>query len=229
MGEPRVLLVEDDDTLRGVIAMHLEHEGMQVHSVDDGNAALSAFRETAPDILVLDVMLPELSGLEVAARVREETQPSPGIVMITALGGEDDVVNGFRAGADDYVVKPLRPRELLERLRSLHRRLNPSKEAVRAFGRMRLLPDARRLEVDGQPVHLTPTEFALLLELTAEPHRVCSRSELLSKVFDTEHAGYARNVDCHVTRLRRKLESHDLPSSLVQTVHGHGYSFVPTE
>ena len=107
-----MLLVEDDDTLRGVIAMHLEHEGMQVHSVDDGNAALSAFRETAPDILVLDVMLPGLSGLEVAARVREETQPSPGIVMITALGGEDDVVNGFRAGADDYVAKPLRPREL---------------------------------------------------------------------------------------------------------------------
>ena len=107
-----MLLVEDDDTLRGVIAMHLEHEGMPVHSVDDGNAALSAFRETAPDILVLDVMLPGLSGLEVAARVREETQPSPGIVMITALGGEDDVVNGFRAGADDYVVKPLRPREL---------------------------------------------------------------------------------------------------------------------
>jgi DNA-binding response OmpR family regulator len=227
VGDVEVLLVEDDATLRSVLSMHLETAGLAVHAVGDGDAALQACRELRPHILVLDVMLPGASGLEVAREIRDSYDPVPGIVMITALGGEDDVVRGLHSGADDYVVKPVRPRELIARIFSLARRLRPVQEAERSFGRLRIWPVERRVEVDGEQLHLTPTELALLLELSSVPLRVFTRAELLSTVFDTDHPGYARNVDCHITRLRRKLEARDWTPAPVETVHGQGYRFVP--
>jgi two-component system alkaline phosphatase synthesis response regulator PhoP len=224
-----IVLVEDDATLAEVIEMHLVAEGFSVRLASDGDAALARCEEARPDLVLLDVMLPKRSGLEVCAELRRRYGHLPGVVMLTALGSEADVVCGLDAGADDYVVKPVRPRELLARVRSLARRIGVGTSATREIthGPLRLRPDLRTLHVNEAPIRLTATEWDLLLCLVAEPSRVLSRTELLERVFDTSHAGYARNVDCHITRLRRKLESAGLNPSPVETVHGAGYRFVP--
>ncbi len=223
-----IVLVEDDRTLAEVIAMQLTAEGYTVRSVDDGEAGLAACAASLPDLVLLDVMLPKKGGLEVCAELRRLYGPSPGVVMLTALGAEADVVCGLEAGADDYVVKPIRPRELVARVRSLSRRLGaPAPSRVLTFGAMTLDPASRRLTVAGEPVRLTATEWDLLQCLVTSAPNVLSRSDLLQRVFDTQHAGYARNVDCHVTRLRRKLEVAGLSPTPIETVHGAGYRFAP--
>jgi len=149
--------------------------------------------------------------------------------MLTALGSEADVVCGLDAGADDYVVKPIRPRELVARVRSLTRRMGVVSAAAQliVFGTLRIDPQARNVLVKDTVVRLTATEWELLHCLAVESPRVLSRNDLLQRVFDTTHAGYARNVDCHVTRVRRKLEAAGLEHAPIETVHGAGYRFVP--
>ncbi|NOU31472.1 MAG: response regulator transcription factor [Polyangiaceae bacterium] len=223
-----IVLVEDDTTLSDVIAMHLRAEGFRVRAAADGEAALDACAAQRPDVVLLDVMLPKKTGLEVCAELRRLYGASPGVVMLTALGSEADVVCGLDAGADDYVVKPIRPRELLARVRSLGRRIGAvGTTHDLAFGPLRVSPSARQVKVHEATVRLTATEWDLLFGLVSEPLRVFSRAELLSRVFDTTHAGYARNVDCHVTRVRRKLEGAGLAPAPIETVHGQGYRFVP--
>jgi DNA-binding response OmpR family regulator len=224
-----IVLVEDDATLADVISMHLRADGFTVRTAGDGEAALRECAETRPDMVLLDVMLPKKTGLEVCAELRRTYGSLPGVVMLTALGSEADVVCGLDAGADDYVVKPIRPKELLARVRSLARRIGVSKSTAQArvFGALRIEPASRQVLVNGTVVRLTATEWDLFLGISAEPGRVYSRAELLSQVFDTSHAGYARNVDCHVTRLRRKLEAAGLRPAPIETVHGTGYRFVP--
>lgn len=221
-----IVLVEDDRTLAEVIAMQLTAEGYTVRAVDDGEAALAECATTLPDLVLLDVMLPRKSGIEVCAELRRLYGPSPGVVILTALGSEADVVCGLEAGADDYVVKPIRPRELVARVRSLSRRLGaPTPSRALVFGPMALDPASRRLTISGELVRLTATEWDLLQCLVTAAPNVLSRSDLLQRVFDTQHAGYARNVDCHVTRLRRKLEIAGLAPTPIETVHGAGYRF----
>lgn len=223
-----IVIVEDDATLAEVLDMHLAAEGYRVRRADDGELALRVCEESRPDLVLLDVMLPKKTGLEVCAELRRRYGPLPGIVMLTALGSEADVVCGLDAGADDYVVKPIRPRELLARVRSLTRRLGiPETTSTLAFGSLSIDPSARSVRVGDTSVKLTATEFELLQCLASKPNHVFARSDLLQRVFDTNHAGYARNVDCHVTRVRRKLESAGLEGSPIETVHGTGYRFVP--
>ncbi len=235
-----LLVVEDDAALREVFALHLGAEpGWSVRLVEDGEAALAACAERLPQVVLLDVMLPKRSGLEVCAALRALYHPSPGVVMVTARDSELDVILGFEVGADDYVIKPCRPREVVARVRAVARRLDrggaPSKprapaaiargEATIQRGPLRIDPAARRVSVGERLVKLTPTEYQLLLFLASDPERVFSRTELLEEVFDCTHEGYARNVDCHVTRLRKKLEAAGFTPVPIRTVHGHGYAF----
>jgi len=217
----RVLLVEDDRALREVTAHHLAAAGYAVESVGDGEAALAAYDERRAAVVVLDLMLPGRSGLEVCRDLRTRCA-TPGVVMITARGSEADMVTGLDAGADDYVVKPFAPRVLLARIAALIRRLGGA-TPVQRWGDIMVDGDARRAMVAGAPLPLTPTELALLGVLVTAPGRVFSRRELLERVFSTSHDGYARNVDCHVTRLRRKLEAAGLIPAPINNVRGAGY------
>jgi len=223
----RVLLVEDDDALREVTAGHLARAGYTVEAVGDGESALDAAHRERPSVVVLDLMLPKLSGLEVCRALRSHFDPSPGVIMVTARGSEADMVIGLDAGADDYVVKPFAPPILLARLAALCRRLHaahsPRTSTVTAWKDIAIDQSARRATVRGKPLTLTPTELAVLACLCAEPGVVLSRKQLLEEVFGTAHDGYARNVDCHITRLRRKLEAAGLEPAPIHTVHGAGY------
>lgn len=229
-----IMVVEDDPMLCELLTSRLTDEGWSVRAVMRGDDAVRLALDKRPDILVLDVMLPGLTGIEVCARVRAAYTPPPGIVFVTALGTELDVITGFDVGADDYVVKPCRSREIVARVRALSRRLAPlagangngSSDSI-AAGVLRIDPDRHQATVDGRTLRLTPTEFALLAELMRNQGRVYTRLELLETVWDTTHEGYARNVDCHITRLRRKLEGAGLPRVPIHTVHGVGYSFDP--
>ena len=235
-----VLIVEDDAALGEVVAVHLAAEGWQLRRVTDGDAALAACAEQLPDLVVLDVMLPKRSGLEVCAALRALYHPSPGVVMVTARDTELDVILGFEVGADDYVLKPFRPRELVARARALHRRLGraipmapaaPASGATRAtggviaHGELRIDAEARRASVGELVLRLTPTEFELLLLLARTPDRAWSRKELLEEVFDSTHEAYARNVDSHVMRLRKKIELAGMRPAPIRTVQGTGYRF----
>jgi DNA-binding response OmpR family regulator len=230
-----VLIVEDDPALGDVMAVHLAAEGWGLRRVADGEAALEACAERLPDLVVLDVMLPKRSGLEVCAALRALYHPSPGVLMVTARDTELDVILGFEVGADDYVLKPFRPRELVARARALNRRLGRGAEApvartpvrtgnVVVHGELHIDADARRASVGAHVLRLTPTEFELLLLLARTPDRAWSRKDLLEQVFDSTHDGYARNVDSHVMRLRKKIELAGMRPP-IRTVQGTGYRF----
>ncbi len=227
-GPLAVLVVEDDAPLRELLAKHLAAEGWAVRAVGDGEAALAECEARRPDVVALDLSLPGRSGLEVCTELRLRFHPSPGVIMVTARASELDVVLGFEHGADDYVVKPCRPRELVARVKALARRIfgddgTRPPEAI-AVGALRIEPAARRAAAGSRPLKLTATEFALLAELMRAPDRVHTRGDLLRRVFDSTHEGYARNVDCHVARLRRKLEAAGLAPAPIETVHGVGYT-----
>jgi DNA-binding response OmpR family regulator len=238
-----VLIVEDDPGARAVLAHHLAGQGWSVRVAPDGEAALAEAAARAPDVVVLDVMLPGVSGIEVCAALRERLDPSPGVLILTARDGEADLLLAFDSGADDYVVKPCRPREVVARLRALARRVGrrdserprrperaPAEEpAMLRHGALRVDTRARRAFVGEQALHLTPTELELLVLFASEPERSYSRLELLKDVWDSTHPGYARNVDCHVARLRRKLAAAGLKPTPIETVHGTGYRFALAE
>lgn len=229
-----VLLVEDDHALREVLLIHLVAQPeWTVRAVADGELALAACRDALPDIVILDVMLPGRSGLEVCSALRQLYHPSPGVLMLTARAEEADVIVGFEVGADDYVIKPCRPREVVARVKALARRVrrevsHGSTATPRGIvrGLLTIDPESQRVMVRDQAVKLTPTELTLLVVLASEPDVVHSRAQLLERVFETGHAGYARNVDCHVARLRRKLDAAGLVPSPIETVHGTGYRFL---
>ncbi|MGE3635674.1 MAG: response regulator transcription factor, partial [Sandaracinaceae bacterium] len=183
-----------------------------------------------PSVVLLDVMHPAGSGLDVCVRLRRELEPTPGVVMLTARGNEADVVLGLDHGADDYVVKPCRPRELVARIRAVARRTVGETGASADLeqivrGSLRLDRLRRRAWVGDEELPLTPTEHELLSLLVAQHDRVHSRMELLQKVFESTHPGYARNVDCHVARLKRKLERAGITPTPIKTVYGQGYRF----
>jgi DNA-binding response OmpR family regulator len=224
-----VLIVEDDDALREVLRIHLSADGLAVRAAPDGEIALAMCDERRPAVAVLDVMLPGRSGLEVCVALRERFDPSPGVLVLTARGDEADVLLGFDSGADDYVLKPCRPREVVARVRALLRRVEPhhdgAHEEAIVHGPLRIIPAQRAALVDGRPLRLTATELDLLALVARHPSRIFTRVELLEAVWRTKHAGYARNVDCHVARLRRKLEAAGLGPAAIETVHGAGYRF----
>lgn len=232
MGGPLdVLLVEDDPSLREVLAIHFGAEGWLVRATGDGLDAIARCRVAVPHVAVLDVSLPGASGIEICQHLRSGYSPAPGVVMVTARGSEVDVLLGLDVGADDYVVKPCRPREVVARVRALARRVRPElagalSTGVRALGPLVIDTGAMRVTVRSVEVKLTATELSLLAELSSRPDVVHPRAELLRSVFGLTHEGYARNVDCHVARLRKKLEVAGLGECPIHTVHGIGYRFL---
>ncbi|MEV8017231.1 two-component system response regulator CseB [Streptomyces sp. NPDC086554] len=226
--EAHLLLVEDDEVIRNTVRMVLERYGFTVSTAADGLTGLEIFRESQPDLLLLDVMLPELDGIGLCRRVRELSLAP--ILMMSARGDSLDVVSGLEAGADDYVVKPIESAVLVARIRSLLRRSSfcpataglpeaaDTPDVVLVFGELTI--DTKGMEVRraGEPLALTPTELRMLLEFAASPGVVLERRTLLSRVWDHAWHGDTRVVDLHVQRLRAKIGA-----ERIETVRGFGY------
>ena len=231
-----VLVVDDDRHIAELISLHLEREGYKVGVVHDGLLALEKVKVERPDLVVLDVMLPGKSGLDVCQEIRRLEGPQPVILILTARVEEADAVTGLEVGADDYVRKPFAIKELVSRVKALLRRANrdyaasaPSSTSAPAklVKQGPLVIDRARHAVtyDGRPITLTATEFNLLHHLASSPGLVLSREHLLRTVWGYHHDGYQRTVDSHITRVRRKLESAGASPTLIVTVHGVGYRF----
>ncbi|WP_329135210.1 response regulator transcription factor [Streptomyces sp. NBC_01476] len=224
----RVLLVEDDPAVRKGVQLALRHQGHDVCAAGTGEEGLERLRSFRPDVVVLDLMLPGIAGLDVCRRIRERDQVP--IIMVTARGDDVDVVVGLEAGADDYVVKPVQARVLDARIRAVLRRLNPSpSEAVRPRPETHgdLTIDRAGLVVShhGERVPLAPSELRLLLTLSAAPGQVLSRQQLLEAVWEHSYHGDIRLVDACVKRLRGKLGELGGDPRYIQTVRGFGYRF----
>jgi len=215
-----ICVIEDEEVIASAVAARLRAEGFSVEVAHDGPAGITLCDRVRPDLVVLDLMLPGLDGLEVCRRLQRD-RPVP-VLMLTARADEADLLVGLAVGADDYVTKPFSPRELVARVRALLRRVErrpvPAGDAV-AIGPLEIDPAARRVRVDGAEVHLTPTEFDLLALLAGRPGVVFSREQLLAEVWGWRDGSGQRTVDSHVRGLRRKLGS-----GLVRTVHGIGYA-----
>ncbi|HEX6208183.1 MAG TPA: response regulator transcription factor [Actinomycetota bacterium] len=224
MGAATVLVVDDERKIRDLVRSYLEREGYSVLQADSGQGALEAAARGRPDLVVLDLMLPDLAGEEVA-RSLHEIAPLP-IIMLTAKAGEDDRIAGLRLGADDYLVKPFSPRELVARVEAVLRRARGGRTDSSLSldgGRLTVDPEAREVVVDGESVALTRSEFDLLAALASRPGRVFSRYELVTRVQGYDFEGYERTIDVHVKNLRRKLGDDPRDPRYVVTVTGVGY------
>ncbi|GAV25892.1 DNA-binding response regulator [Carboxydothermus islandicus] len=219
-----ILLVDDEEKIREVLRLYLEKEGFQIIEARDGKEALKRFSEHKIDLIILDLMLPEIDGMEIAKEIRK-TSLVP-IIMLTARGEEIDKILGLEIGADDYVVKPFSPREVVARVKAVLRRSSgtPEKEtgSIIKHGILEIHPEAREVKVNGEEVLLTPLEFDLLLYLVNNRGKALSREQLLANVWGYDYFGEARTVDTHVTRLREKLQE---AASYIKTVWGVGYKF----
>ncbi len=226
----RVLLVEDEKAIRDVIEAYLEREGFWVTPVGDGQAALDAADKHAFDLVVLDLMLPKVSGEEVTRRLRD-TSDVP-IIMLTAKGAEEERVSGLELGADDYLVKPFSPRELVARVRALVRRAHVESSPQRdkmAFGDLEIDLAGHRVHLGGEELDLTASEYKLLVTLARYPGRVYTRMELVEKVLGYDFEGYERAIDSHVKNLRAKLGDDPRNPRFIRTVFGSGYRFESPE
>jgi DNA-binding response OmpR family regulator len=222
---PRVLVVDDQKTIVETCRLYLEHAGFDVVVGYNGEQALAEARGSKPDLIVLDLMLPRVDGREVCRRLRDEGVLVP-IVMLTALATEEDRVAGLELGADDYVVKPFSPRELVARVRAILRRAPPADAGDELrFEGLTLDRRSHRVHVDGSEIELTPREWALLEALASHPFRAFSRAELLERAFAGERDVLERTVDAHVMNLRRRIEPDPASPMRIVTVFGIGYRF----
>ena len=220
MAARRILVVEDEATIASSVAARLRTEGFEVEVAADGPTGVAQAQEWLPDLVLLDVMLPGLDGLEVCREIQRH-RPVP-VLMLTARDSEADVLVGLGVGADDYMTKPFSPRELVARIKALLRRVDraPAPPGAPAkVGSLEIEPAARRVRRGSEEIHLTPTEFDLLYTLAIRPGTVMSRERLLAEVWGYRDGLGARTVDSHVRALRRKLGS-----DLIRTVHGIGYA-----
>jgi DNA-binding response OmpR family regulator len=226
MTKSKILVVDDDRNIVDLVRLYLERDGYRVLVAYDGLEALKLARQRRPDLIVLDLLLPEVDGLDVCRILQAESEVP--IIMLTAKTTEEDKLIGLELGADDYVTKPFSPRELVARVRTVLRRVG--KEAPQGPTEMRftdLVIDRRSHEVRvrGEVVSLTPTEFRLLEVLAGEPGRALTRLELLDRVFGYDFEGFERTIDVHVKNLRKKIERDPRQPTYVQTVYGVGYKF----
>jgi DNA-binding response OmpR family regulator len=227
MTNQRILVVDDEPPVLEVLKLYLSRDGFRVHTASDGEAALAAFDEHAPDLVVLDLMLPKLDGLEVFKRVRAKRAVP--IIMLTAKGDELDRVLGLEIGADDYVVKPFSPREVVARVKNVLRHRVPSaddsRERAIVYGDVRIDPSTRAVQAGDHPIELTSKEFDLLYFLMRHPGQVFTRAQLLDKVWGYEFFGDASTVTVHIRRLREKIEANPAEPCYLATVWGVGYKF----
>ena len=221
-----ILIAEDDPKTVELIQLYLQRDRYRVLVARDGRQAIDLARSGRPDLVVLDLMLPRVSGLDVCRVLRAET-PIP-IIMLTARAGEDDKLLGLDIGADDYIVKPFSPRELVARVRVVLRRAAPALEETPPqlrFGQLTIDLARHRVTVAGQLAPLTPKEFALLTVLARAPGRVFTREQLLDRVFGSGYIGSERTIDVHMMNLRRKVERRPDQPAYLHTVFGVGYRF----
>jgi len=224
----RILIIEDDRDIIELVRYNLVNEGFQVSAASDGTAGLASLKKSPPDILLLDLMLPRLSGLEICKEIRRDSALNRlPILMLTARGEESDRVVGLEMGADDYVTKPFSPRELVARVKALLRRTDPAGDSQRtiAVGKLLIDPAAYRVAREGKPLTLSTLEFRLLYYLAARPNRVFTRDQLLDAVWGTERFVTPRSVDVYVRRLREKIEADPENPAHLKTVRGAGYLF----
>jgi len=223
----RILIVDDDRKIVDLVRAYLEKDGYRVLAAYDGLQALELARQKRPDLIILDLMLPGMDGLDVCRILRGEGNKVP-IIMLTAKTTEADKLIGLDLGADDYVTKPFSPRELLARVRAVLRRVGEEEyegpSEVR-FGDLVVDFVGHEVRVQGELVHLTPTEFKLLEVLIREPGRAFSRLELLDRVFGYDFEGFERTVDVHLKNLRKKIEPDPKNPTYIKTVYGVGYKF----
>jgi two-component system, OmpR family, alkaline phosphatase synthesis response regulator PhoP len=224
MAAVKVLVIDDDQSIVDLLSAYLTREGLQVEVARDGAAGLARARQFHPDVVVLDIGLPGLDGLEVLRRLR--TESSAYVVMLTAKAEETDKVVGLSLGADDYVTKPFSPRELTARIRAILRReRGPEQSRVLAFRTLRIDPARREVWKDEVRLELTTREFDLLYALASYPGHVLSREQLIARVWGADYFGDDRVVDAHIKDLRRKLADDPGRPRLIETVRGIGYKF----
>jgi len=220
-----VLVVEDEPQIAQIVRDYLQHAGFVVVTTADGVEAVSLARQRRPDLVVLDLGLPHLDGLDVARRLRRDTDIP--IIMLTARVEESDRLLGLEVGADDYVTKPFSPRELVARVRAVLRRVEPAGSQADILRRADLLIDVPKMSVtrDNAPIDLTPTEFQLLAALARQPGRVFTRAQLLDAIRGSEVDSFERAIDAHIKNIRRKIEADSRSPRYLLTVYGIGYKF----
>jgi two-component system response regulator ResD len=224
-----VLVVDDEPTIAEVVARYLERAGYRTRIASDGVQAIEAAADLRPDLVVLDLMLPRIDGLEVMRRLREHERDRIAVILLTAKGEESDRVIGLRLGADDYVVKPFSPAELVARVDAVLRRVDvaPRHEPAIELDDLRIDPAGRRVFVSGQEAQLTQREFDVLLFLARHPGQVFSRNQLMDAVWQYSFYSDTSTVTVHIRRLRAKIESDPAQPRHIQTVWGVGYRFQP--
>lgn len=219
---PKILVVDDDPAISEMLTIVLEAEGFEPIAVTDGNEAVPAFHEHEPELILLDLMLPGMNGVDICRAIRSESAVP--IVMLTAKTDTVDVVLGLESGADDYITKPFKPKELVARIRARLRRTDSSSNELIEVGDLVIdVPEHTVKRVDGEELSLTPLEFDLLLEMARKPGQVHTREALLESVWGYRHASDTRLVNVHVQRLRAKIEHDPEDPQIVLTVRGVGY------
>jgi len=224
----RILTVEDDDRIRQAVKLALQDEGWDVDEAETGEVALDRFRDQPAEVVLIDIMLPGIDGFEVCRSIRRQSDVP--IIMVTARNDTHDVVAGLEAGADDYLTKPFAPKELSARIRALLRRSRNSDGGAMervSVGDLEISPDEGTVTKAGEQLHLTKTEFKLLVELASQPGKVFSREVLLERVWGYDYFGDGRLVDVHVRRLRTKVEADAASPRYVVTARGLGYKLQP--
>lgn len=224
---PTILVVDDARSIRTLVKSYLEQEGFRVLLATNGREALAVAQQHAPDLIILDLMMPEMGGYEFLREYsRDHATP---IIVLTARVGEDDKVMGLELGADDYVTKPFSMRELTARVRAVLRRLDKQRQNGDTLAAGDIVVDrrSRSVTVRDTPVHLTPSEFSLLEALMSEPGRVFSRLDLLEVLQGDAYEGYERTIDVHIRNLRAKIEPDPRKPRYILTVYGAGYRFAP--
>lgn len=225
-----MLVVEDEPTIAGIVERYLRRAGYDTRVAADGAQALVSADERRPDLVVLDLMLPEVDGLEVMRRIRARERGRVGFILLTAKGEESDRVIGLRLGADDYLVKPFSPTELVARAEAVLRRIHPAEggdQEPLAFGALVIDPGARRVTLGGEPAALTQREFDVLLFLARHPGRAFSREQIMDGVWQHGFWSDTSTVTVHVRRLRHKIEEDPARPTRLETVWGVGYRFAP--
>lgn len=229
-----ILIVDDEVTVREVLRKYLERDGYRVMEADDGTTALALLREQTPDLIILDIMLPGADGFAITRAVRGEdsslvTEQDVPIILLTARTGELDRIAGFELGADDYVVKPFSPREMVARVKAVLRRSGSASDEEDSkpitLSHLRIDPRGREVRADGKLVTLTAKEFDLLLFMARHPHQVFTREQILNHVWGYEFYGDESTITVHMRRLREKIEPNPSEPRFLQTVWGIGYKF----
>lgn len=223
-----ILIVEDDKKIARIVKIYLEEAGYRVVHVEKGKDAIAAAGKEKPLLVVLDLMLPDMSGEQVIQELKAlDDLP---VIMLTSKASEDDRIAGFSLGADDYVVKPFSPRELVVRVKAILKRTQPSDlcDAAVSFEQGSLVLDGHCYAITkkGLPLNLTPTEFKVLFTLASTPHKVFTRDELVQKALGYQFEGYERSIDAHIKNIRQKIEDDPKNPAFILTVYGVGYKFI---